>query len=137
MRGQRHGTRDPEAKERLMSLQQVLAYDKLRVAVERSKGSDYGYRAGRRAFWNRRLDVGIGLHRKRRFHTVEGDTGRSSQVVTQDEDALADHGCGFHERAEAVREFEDRAIATGTGSVASGSLDAAVGALKKRTIKWS
>jgi len=52
-------------------LQHLPAHDKLRVAVERSRLSDYRNRASGRVRRNRRFDIGIGLHRKRLLHAVD------------------------------------------------------------------
>ena len=81
---------DELSKRAMAWFQHLPAHDKLRVAVERSRLSDYRNRASGRVRRNRRFDIGIGLHRKRRLHAVERDAGGSSQAVAQDEDALAD-----------------------------------------------
>src|ERR1035441_2510029 len=86
-------------------LQYLPAHDKLWVAVERSRLSDYRHRAGTRARRNPRFDICIRLHRKLRLNPVEGDSRRSSQAVAEDEHALPDwanHRYGFHQRAQVV-----------------------------------
>jgi hypothetical protein len=52
-------------------LYQLLRPDKLPVAVELPRWSDYRNRAGSAPVGTRRLDIGIGLYRKRRRYAVE------------------------------------------------------------------
>src|ERR1700689_3852705 len=121
-----------------MSYKLLLAHQKLRIAIERSRWRDHKNRPGRRTLWNSRLNVGIGLHRELCRHSIERDAGRSSQTVPQDEDARAhrsNHGHGFHQRAKVVREFENLAIVVDR-SVGGDSVKAAIGALNQRANWW-
>ena len=48
-------------------------------------------------------------HLKLRWHAVEGDAGRPSQVIAKDEDAVPNFGCqryGLHQRVEIKGETE-------------------------------
>src|ERR1700683_1885922 len=92
-----------------MSYKQLPAHNKLRITVERSRWSDYRHGASSRALWNRRFDVGIGLHRERCFNAVERDAARSSQAIAEDENGFSDFArpwCGLYRPAQGNREFE-------------------------------
>src|SRR5258708_7306716 len=120
-----------------------LQHLKHRIAVELCCGRCDLYCARGRAGRNRRFDVGIGLYRKLSRHSVEGDAGRSGQIVAEDDDVppdFASHRHGFDHRAEAVRELEGGAITKVAGAtlaaayaaVRSGPVEIAIGRLKNR-----
>src|SRR5258708_33406888 len=86
-----------------------LQHLKHRIAVERCWGRCDLECARGRAGRNRRSDVGIGLYRKLSRHSVEGDAGRSGQIVAEDDDVppeFASHRHGFDHQGDAAPALE-------------------------------
>ncbi len=112
----------------------LLRHDKLRITVQRSRGSDHRNFARGRARWNRRRDLGIGNDFEGRGLAVELHADRSSQVVAEDDDLLPDfagHRHGFHQRARAIVDAENRPVAARACAVICGSIEKSIGGLKK------
>ncbi len=114
-----------------------LQHLKYRIAVERSGGRGDLDCARGRACGNGCRDVGIGFDGERCGSAVEGDSGRSGQIVAEDDDAGSGLGCdghGFDQRAEAVREAENRPVIIGA-SVSCRTNERTIRCLRQRVAR--